>query len=380
MQPQPDERGHEALTDAALLRFTQLHPPSARRTVQSFLADQRSRTYPRLTLDTTPTEPPSALSSLPPPSRPASENNNSRGAAETALVLHHDAEREESSTLKAEKSTGSKAGKRDRDGENDQPPAPKKKPSLVAAMRPRTSSQPLKSPANADAKGSAKAKRTLDRVRESSPVLVPRAPDVANATSAGKVEDEVEVEVQVEKKRKGKEREEPAALEDEDDAPVPVKAKASGARAAKARSVLREKEKENAFESDEEAEHMERLEARRQRRLAKALIVKDRTETAAKKGATAASKLKASKSRSKKEKRKHKDAGSDDDDSDASEDEERESKRRRKVSAAESNTLVQNTKKAANVSGTRLTMKPAVKLGLFHKGSASTRIKIGQKR
>lgn len=106
------------------------------------------------------------------------------------------------------------------------------------------------------------------------------------------------------------------------------------------------------------------LEARRQRRLAKALVVKDRTLSAAATGAAAASKLKARTSRGKKEKHKTKrkrkaDAASDESvgDDDSNDDERSGMKKRRKVSTAETNKLVQNTKKAANVSGSRLTVR-----------------------
>ncbi|KAM0753073.1 hypothetical protein T439DRAFT_378804 [Meredithblackwellia eburnea MCA 4105] len=147
------------------------------------------------------------------------------------------------------------------------------------------------------------------------------------------------------------------------------------------------------FDSDEEREHAERLEARRLRRKAKAVIVKDTTQTAAKRGAAAAAKVKKNaasrdtndKAKGKKGKKKLKKeeqiSESDDSEEEDEDDDEVASDRapkRRKASTAETNRLLQSSKRASNVTEKRLTVRPSTKLGLFHKGVASVRTKIGQ--
>ncbi|KPV74633.1 uncharacterized protein RHOBADRAFT_49728 [Rhodotorula graminis WP1] len=126
-------------------------------------------------------------------------------------------------------------------------------------------------------------------------------------------------------------------------------------------------------EGEDELDEVEqRLRARRERRRAKALIRKDRTLTAAAVGTAAAEKVKAS--------RRRRQAASD---GETDEDQENEGVARKKVKRTtkegRSRKVVQEMGKAKNVTSGRLTLKPKPQIGIFNKGKASTRMKLGGK-
>lgn len=96
------------------------------------------------------------------------------------------------------------------------------------------------------------------------------------------------------------------------------------------------------------------LRARKERRRAKALIVKDRSQSAGATGAAAGAKLKASTSRRKKSKRDE--AGSQGEQSEEVEEIERPKRKKGKASNVEINRVLQSVDKPKNVGGSRLTV------------------------
>ncbi|KAK4702898.1 hypothetical protein P7C70_g3321, partial [Phenoliferia sp. Uapishka_3] len=369
------------LSTMNLSLFTQLHPANARSTVKLHLHDQRDRTYPIKELENTSTPTPSIHPVPPLALRPGAPDPAAVNNTDTALILHQDDEPEGSNSWKPKGDDfGAGERKRDRDAEAE---PPRKRASVVAAMRGRNSSQPIGSevptrgvPGNVRSSGKGQKERVEDRtlLRPSSPILVARA-------EAREAKEAQEARVEMSEKKKGKQREEDL-LSEKQEPNAKRKTKTSGAVPAKTTTHRDSRRMEGTFESDEDEEHVARLEARRQRRLAKALIVKDRTQSATTTGQAAASKLKsASKSRAKEEKKKKKRDEDGSEDVESSVDSRSAGRKKRKVSTAETNKLLQNTQKAPNVSGSRLTIRPAIKLGFFHKGAASarTKTKIGTK-
>ncbi|GAA5964794.1 hypothetical protein JCM21900_004000 [Sporobolomyces salmonicolor] len=265
---------------------------------------------------------------------------------ETALVLHD--------SLKEKDVKGLKGNWR-----TDDAPL-KKKPSLVAAMRPRLSSNPTNSPPIASTSNLC-LRQADPHASGSSSILVPRLPQRAcrKASSSVQEGDNKENAAKRMKDRKGKGK--AAELRDE----IPVVAK----KADKGKGKLRAEPEDN-----EEAQELEeRLQARKERRRKKAFIRKDYTQTAAATGAAAAAKLKASK------KRRHDDddleAGSDMDDVAATKKGQKKDKRSAERS---SQRRLQYLRRPKGIGEARLTLKPPQELGIFNKGKASMRTKVGK--
>lgn len=409
----PESAQPQLLNEANLALLTKRHPANARTTVAFFLKAQLGRTFSTVILPNTITPARTAPPPRPSPGPSSSRHNN---PPDTALVLHHDSE-----GPKAQEGATEAPQERGRENEG------KRKVSLVAAMRPRAASRTSQAAASAGPSKVVGSERRKVQGREgradgagtSSSLLVARA-DVLKEVSPRR-----EVESHKNGGSHGKEQveeeERPIAKGNQDPSPKKEKGKRRAVEEAP-KAQTKGKKKDDDFSSDEE-EYAARtsiypcsggdtpcrigakvavtpgLEARRLRRAAKALIVKDRTQSAAATGATAASKLKASTSRSKKKKRKEKAEAEGGDESEPSDDDREWTRKKRKASTAETNKILQSAKKPSNVTGSRLTvrnshqhsfllashffarqMRPMIKLGLFHKGAASTRTKIGQKR
>ncbi|BGP32324.1 hypothetical protein JCM10296v2_004105 [Rhodotorula toruloides] len=167
------------------------------------------------------------------------------------------------------------------------------------------------------------------------------------------------------------------ALEVLDAAPAKPSRKAKGKgkenEAEPARKASPKKRKgrlrAEAEEADELDEVEERLRARRERRRERALIRKDRTVTSAAVGAAAASKVKAA---------QKKQRGGDASSSDEHEGTRRKSKRKRESKDEVVRRKVQELDKPSGVKAGRLTLKPAPQLGIFNRGKASVRTKVGK--
>ncbi|GAA5865648.1 hypothetical protein JCM1840_003203 [Sporobolomyces johnsonii] len=266
---------------------------------------------------------------------------------ETALVLHDSSKEEDEKGLKG-------------DMRKDDAPH-KKKPSLVAAMRPRLSSNQTNSPPLAST--SKLFPRQADpHASGSSSILVPRMQQRASRKASSPVQEEEENKENASKRtkdRKGKGK----AVEPRGETPVVAR------KADKGKGKLRA-EPEDAGEAQELEE---RLQARKERRRNKAFIRKDHTQSAAATGAAAAAKLKASK------KRQHDDddleTGSGVDDVAAT----KKGKKKDKRSAEQSShRRLQDLQRPKGIGEARLTLKPPKELGIFNKGKASVRTKVGK--
>ncbi|GAA5895995.1 hypothetical protein JCM8208_007499 [Rhodotorula glutinis] len=334
--PNPPSRP-ERLSSSNLAHHTSLHPPAPRRTVQAYLA----------TTPATPTafeDPPLSPTKVaaefdgvntPPRFRAWRDARLREGAAaqggavglkrprrvDEALVLH-----------------------RPGDGDGGDTAAPRaKKPLLVQAMRGRVSSSTALASAPEPAVG---RKRVRDGEGEG---------DAASATSSILVPRAERAHVKEgRKKGKGKETE--------------TEKKKKPGKALKGGKLRAEAEGEDELDEIEQ-----RLRDRRERRRAKALIRKDRTLTAAAVGTAAAEKVKASRRR----RRAASDRETDE------EDQENEGVARKKVKRTtkegRSRKVVQEMGKAKNVTSGRLTLKPKPTIGIFNKGKASARTKLGGK-
>lgn len=234
----------EPLTEANLQRFAQLHPANARQTVKLHLLDQKTRTYPTQQLENTITPAPPAPAPSRAPARPSPNNN-----ADTALVLMRGAEAGPSGEVKLERDTPVDSLKK-RERDSSEGPR-RKKPTLVGAMRPRTSSLPLGSPRTLPAavKRSERSKARIDEgASDSSPLLVARAGEHKDPAQAD------ESPAQRNKEKAREETSEHAATHVQPPAQAKPKAANSAARA----KAVAAREKADAFESDEEAEHAAR--------------------------------------------------------------------------------------------------------------------------
>ncbi|GAA5874710.1 hypothetical protein JCM16303_002960 [Sporobolomyces ruberrimus] len=224
----------------------------------------------------------------------------------------------------------------------------KKKPSLVSAMRPRlvSVSNDFASPVKKE-----RSEKIGKRKKE------PDSPDPAGVPSReGEKENQRRGETTKGKERKGKGKTEERSEEE-------VVAK----RSEKGKGKLRS-EPENEKEA---AELEERLEARKERRRHKAVIRKDRSQSAAATGVAAASKLKASKKR-----RPEDDVGSN-----ASEEGDKKggkTKKGRRTAEQSGRELVQGLERPVAIGPGRLTLKTSAQLGIFNKGKASARVKVGK--
>ncbi|GAA5909191.1 hypothetical protein JCM5296_000814 [Sporobolomyces johnsonii] len=266
---------------------------------------------------------------------------------ETALVLHDSTKEEDEKGFKD-------------DMRKDDAPH-KKKPSLVAAMRPRLSSNQTNSPPLAST--SKLCLRQADpHASGSSSILVPRMQQRASRKASSPVQEEEENKENASKRtkhRKGKGK----AIEPREETPVVAR------KADKGKGKLRAEPQD----AEEAQELEERLQARKERRRNKAFIRKNHTQSAAATGAAAAAKLKASK------KRRHDDddleTGSDMDDVAAT----KKGKKKEKRSAEQSShRRLQDLQRPKGIGEARLTLKPPKELGIFNKGKASVRTKVGK--
>ncbi|ORY89392.1 hypothetical protein BCR35DRAFT_350384 [Leucosporidium creatinivorum] len=366
----------QQLTTSALQLFTERFPASPRKTVQRYLNEQRAHagSYPPAVTDTLSPGPAS-----PPRTSRVKRRLSSDDHAETALVLHSDDAQDGPGWL-----SGKKASRPSKEGEGGaSSSATRKKPSLVAAMKPKMTSLVEGSPLattsqeRVGTKSRSKSKSKENRARPvdeddsgSSPLLVARAdareqerrqkkegelgPRRQASSEAGKKENVAAKGGSTERKGKGKAQEWELVIEQ------PSK------KTKKQKSLLDEDEDEVA----------DRLRARKERRRAKAVIVKDRTQPAKAVGAAAASKVKSSSRKSKRQR------GSDDGKDGSSEVEQpapESRKKKRKASNADLNKELQDGHKAKNVGTSRLTLKVPTKLGLFHNGAASVKTKVGKR-
>ncbi|GAA5886043.1 hypothetical protein JCM6882_004243 [Rhodosporidiobolus microsporus] len=356
--------GPSPLSLANLSTHTKQEGLAPRRTVRLYLDDQR-RTAGQYDLRPPPSDEFDALDPAafpvvevaPPP--PVEEGRkrwavNEASGADTALVLH--APDEDGAAERAHRGAGREVTRS------------RSKPSLVQAMRPRLSSAPTHSSPAAPTKRqdavklvAAEEANAAAGPSRSSSILVARVEQKAAAKAARsspvKRALEVDDEEEQNRDRKGKAK----AKEDE-----PVKpSKSAIAKKGKLRAEV-----EDDDEQKEEVE--ERLRARRERRASKALIRKDCTQTAASVGTAAALKVK----KAAKAKKRAAEASGDEAGSAASSP--KKVKKKRTSAERESRSKVQELERPSGIGTARLTLKPPKQLGIFNKGKASARTKIGQ--
>ncbi|KDE08896.1 hypothetical protein MVLG_00992 [Microbotryum lychnidis-dioicae p1A1 Lamole] len=364
------------LTATRLQAFTLAHPPSPRKTVQSYLLSlQRPFEDPGL-------EP---LSSSPAYIRDRIPRSPPVDRIETALTLHPYDElkgRKQKKRIEAEAET--EGGKKI------------KKKSLVAALQPRFSNQhtvqhgssptlPSTSKQVLKAKGTAERRTKTSRFARddsSSPELVARIDQASNR--------------QNEQPEPGSSRPRPEAVATQDE-PLKVtktsrqarkeneplvesKHKSKSAHEAKnARDSKLDMRKgkgkaETTFEEQEEQEAEERLRARRERRRAKALIVKDRSKSATAVGTAAAAKVVAAAEAA--SSRKPKRITPSTSDESLLPRAAPTSKRHKKTRPDDAHGFVVEIPRAKNLGASRLTLQPLRKLGVFKKGAASGKVNV----
>ncbi|GAA5947996.1 hypothetical protein JCM3765_007063 [Sporobolomyces pararoseus] len=330
------------LTEPNLRSHTSLEGIAPRRTVQIYLQGiKQAQGYFEL---------PSAPildSDSSPPSRPSNLN----------LLEQHESKRRRLNQVEAEERFDGKdtalvmhqSGRAPRGKESQQgilktraPTVPlKKKPSLVSAMRPRlatapdrSSSSPLKSePRLKDGK----RKMKLDS-REKENHRREDETEGKQSRAKQKATEQTEEQDVIKSFRKGK---------------------------GKLRSEVENEE--------EAAELEERLEARKERRRNKAFIRKDHSQSATATGVAAASKLKKVS-----KKYEHEVEEGDSNDSELEEEKGRKTKKGRKTAEQSGRELIQGLERPRAVGTGRLTLKPSNQLGLFNKGKASARVKVGK--
>ncbi|GAA5820004.1 hypothetical protein JCM11251_005443 [Rhodosporidiobolus azoricus] len=355
--------GPPPLSLANLAAHTKQEGLAPRRTVRLYLDDQR-KTAGQYVL---PPPPSDEFDALDPASFPAIEvavpqNEGKRRTpgeadrrADTALVMH--VPQDGATDGGAHRSSGLAMSRS------------RSKPSLVAAMRPRLSSAPNSSSPAA----LVKCKRQSNLAAEedtnaaagpsgSSSILVARAeqkPAVAKAHPPADFMEGVSKAVETKRDRKGK------GKENEEE---PVKM---------SKSAIQKKGKLRAeveHHDEEKAELEDRLRARRERRASKALIRKDRTQTAASVGIAAAEKVKKARKA-----KKRADRGSGDESDLAAYPSPKKTRKKRTSLERESRTKVQDLERPSGVGASRLTLKPPKQLGIFNKGKASARTQVGQR-
>ncbi|GAA6001348.1 hypothetical protein JCM10207_006619 [Rhodosporidiobolus poonsookiae] len=331
-----------------LAQHTQQDGLAPRRTVQLYLHDQRT-IRGRYELGPPPADEFEGVGEVPHFAGQARRAGPSRETArDTALVLH---------------------GLDDADdfpaGSSSRKPAKKSKPSLVSALRPRLSSLPShsSSPMAAPTKGGNVLVVAEEAVPEAgpsraSPILLARMERKDKPSRVEQAHDEVAPAPAFrQKKGRGDEK------ADKENAGVKAD-KLSAKKKGKLRAEVQD---------EAEAEELEdRLRARRERRANKAFIRKDRSQTAAAVGAAAASKVKKASKRA---------AAAASDASSGSGSEppvEKSTKKKRSSAELESRAKLQELQRPINISGSRLTLKPPKQLGIFNKGKASTRTKVGK--
>lgn len=353
----------QQLTTSALQLFTERFPASPRKTVQRYLIEQRAHagSYPPAVTDTLSPGPAS-----PPQTTRVKRRLSSDDRAETALVMHSDEAQNGPGWL-----SGKKASRPSKEGEGGaSSSATKKKPSLVAAMKPKMSSLPLAVSSQERLGTKARSKDKENRAESvedsgSSPLLVARADareqekrqkeqDVAEFSVRRKASSAARKEEHVASKRSSKERKGKGKAEEEEPLLEPATKKPK-----KQEDPLGEDEGELAdralscaviLTSPKLTLPFAGLRARKERRRAKAVIVKDRTQPAKAVGVAAASRVKSSHRKSKRQR------GSDEEASTEEQPAPEPKKKKRKASNAELNKELQDGHKAKNVGTSRLTV------------------------
>lgn len=360
----------QQLTTAVLQLFTERFPASPRKTVQRYLIEQcaHAGSYPPAVTDTLSPGPAS-----PPRTTRVKRRLSSDDRAETALVLHSDEAQDGPGWL-----SGKKASRPSKKGEGGaSSSATKKKPSLVAAMKPKMASLVQGSPLEISSqerlgtKGRSKSKenraRTVEDDSGSSPLLVARA-DAREQERRQKEEGEEAISAKrkassaaarkenVTSKGSSKERKGKGKAEEEKPLPEPASKKPK-----KQEDLLGEDEGELAdrerffavlLTSPKLTVPFAGLRARKERRRAKAVIVKDHTQPAKAVGAAAASKVKSSHRKSKRQRGSDEEASSEEQQPAP----ETKEKKHRKASNADLNKELQDGHKAKNVGASRLTV------------------------
>ncbi|SCV71931.1 BQ2448_4625 [Microbotryum intermedium] len=353
-----------------LQAFTLAHPPSPRKTVQSYL----------LTLQG-PFEDPGLepLSSSPAYTRDRTPRSPPNNRLETALTLHpyHHHHEHDKNHRKGKEGL-------ERDGQ-------KPKKSLVAALQPRLSNQlgagvqPQQASASSSLKPAPKPTKVKENERRnkasrfvrddsSSAELIARidqASDRQNEPEPGpsrqrQEEPTMEEPVKVaEPSRRARKENEPAKPKHKSKA-SPETAKA---RDSKQDGLSKGKGKAKAEPTVEELEEQE---AEEQRRRAKALIVKDRSKSATAVGTAAAAKVVAAANTSSSRKSKRITPST----SDESILPKAAPKPHKKTKADHAHGFVIEIPRAKNLGASRLTLQPPRKLGVFKKGAASGKVNV----
>ncbi|GAA5832739.1 hypothetical protein JCM5353_004627 [Sporobolomyces roseus] len=334
------------LTEPNLHNHTRIEGIAPRRTVQIYLQSiKQAHGYfevPSPPLDES-NSPPARFVDRPLNLHPRSNEPESKrrrleeedeGMRDTALVIHRSA-----------------VGKKEKIENIRKETAPlKKKPSLVSAMRPRLTSLPNNSSSPLQIH-----RKEKDRGKE-------KKREVETASFVDELLDFEEGEE--ENDRNGD------------------KGKSASRRKGKAKATETKKDKiekgkgkgklRNEPETEKEAEELEdRLEARKERRRNKAFIRKDRSQSAAATGAAAASKV----TITKKKKREHRDEGSESEESEGRGG--KGKKKGRKTAEQDGREQIQGLSRPSAVGKGRLTVKPPTRLGIFNKGKASSRTRVG---
>ena len=237
--------GSSILSLAALAEFTKHHPASPRATVQEYLRDQRTRSFAPVVFARAPSPALPRGSHIPSPHQ-RRRPSPPEGAAELALVMHRE-------TAEEGKENGRGSGKRAREEGEERRGV--KKVSLVAAMRPRLSSQPAVSPVGSleeekEKKGDVGGEGMKENGDTSSPLLVARADMDGDEEEAGPQDDGQEEVVKPKKRERRVVAEEKKPRAEEERSPA-APAKAGGSRRKKP-------DKSDTLESEEDREVMER--------------------------------------------------------------------------------------------------------------------------
>ncbi|KAK4054552.1 hypothetical protein OIV83_001046 [Microbotryomycetes sp. JL201] len=345
------------LTQAALEAHTVRHPPSSRSNVETFLRQSLPFVGQFDSVGVTPLSPTKAVA-------PHVSTARKRDCPETrerinnencALVLHSDLADHEASKRKSRKL--------------DHSDPTSKKQSLVKAMKPRASVQHVSSsrPKSKTRDSSREVKVNKTELRRE-----PRA-SASSALALNNVfADEPSPRQQGEgdgssahgRTRMSRRAHQLKEAADSADGPREAQSKhkseheSPGGQQKDARCESSELDQEDS----DGPEDYQRRAARRERRRAKALIVKDKTLSAAETGRLAARKL--SKRRS---------TIAEDDDASNNGDERKNTKRKRPRATTKAVWQLQEQQRPKGIQQGRLTLKPTVKLGVFSKGVAGAR-------
>ncbi|KAM0791270.1 hypothetical protein ACM66B_005746 [Microbotryomycetes sp. NB124-2] len=359
----------DRLTQAALEAHTVRHPPSSRSTVEAYLRRSLPFAGQYESVGVTPLSPTKAVPPLASTARKRLLAQDSGNRDENcALVLHHsDFDEHELGRRKSRKLESSD-------------PAPSKKQSLVKAMKPRASAQQHASNTNTqpDPQGRGKARSSADKGKTVSSKQPKASTSTARIDGAREPEldiyenKDVYADIPGQKTRRARStragaRERPGSHDERDTTTVDHKGKRrQSEREATDRvssSMLKEQDKD-----DQSSEAEQRRAARRERRRAKALVVKDKTLSAAETGRSAAQSL-----RKKRRANQMPATESDKPSTDSDEQGRKKSKRKRSKATERAVWQLQEQQRPKGILQGRLTLKPAVKVGVFSKGVASVR-------